>query len=78
MLMFWGPLKFELRTFCNANLFPKIPHFYPTPKNGWSKHDFFVLLNVPVGVHERVENLLNSIGIRDLSFYAEFFVTFFY
>ena len=68
MLMFCGPLKFELRTFWNVNLFPKISHFYPTPKNEWSKHDFFVLLNAPVGVHERVKNLLNRIGVRDLLF----------
>ena len=44
----------------------------PDPKNRWSKHDFFALLNVPVGVHERVENLLTRIGIHDLSFCDRF------
>ena len=47
-------------------------HFYPTLKNEWSKHDFFVLLNAPVGVHEIPENLLTRIGIRDLSFCDRF------
>jgi len=48
-------------------------HFYPTPKNRWLNHDFFVLLNAPVGVHERLENLLTRIGIRDLPFCDELF-----
>ena len=48
--------------------FRKILHFYPTPKKWGPKNDFFVLLNAPVGVHERVENLLRRIGIRDSSF----------
>ena len=43
-------------------------HFYPTLKNGGAKHDFFVLLNAPVGVHERPKNLLTRIGIRDSTF----------
>ena len=43
-------------------------HFYPTPKMGGTKHDFLVTLNVPVGVHVRVKNLLTRIGIRDLLF----------
>ena len=59
---------------CDINSFHKILHFYPTLKNGGSKHDFFVLLNVPVGVHERVENLLRRIGIRDLTFCDNFFM----
>ena len=33
-------------------------------------------MNVLVGVHERVENLLNSIGIRDLVFCDKFFMVF--
>jgi len=41
---------------------------YLIPKNGQSKYDFFVCLNAPVGVHERVENLLNCIGVRVLLF----------
>ena len=68
MLTFWGPLKLSLWTFCNVNSFLKMLHFYSTPKNGWLKHDFFMTLNAPVGVHERVENLLRRIGIRDSSF----------
>ena len=47
-------------------------HFYPTLKNGGSKHDFFALLNVLVGVHESVENLLTRICIRDSTFCDEF------
>ena len=73
MLMIWGPLKFELWTFCTVDIFNKILHFYPTLKNGGSKHDFFVVLNAPVGVHERIENLLTRIGIRDLSFWDKLF-----
>ena len=67
-----GTLKFELRTFCNVNSFQKMLHFYLTLKNGGPKHDFFVLLNEPAGVHERVENLLTRIGIHDLIFCEEF------
>ena len=72
-----GTPKIIIRNICDVNSFLKILHFYLTLKNGGSKHDFFVLLNVPVGVHERLENLLNCIGIRDLSFCDEFFVTFY-
>ena len=57
---------------CDVNSFLKILYFYPTPKNGWLKHDFLVTLNVLVGVHEKVENLLTRIGIRDLTFWDEF------
>ena len=51
-------------------------HFYPTPKNGGPKHDFLVLLNVLVGVHETIKNLLNCIGVRDLVFCDIFFTIF--
>ena len=51
-------------------------HFYPTPKNRWSNHDFFALLNVPVGVHKRLENLLNCIGIHDSIFCNLYFIIF--
>ena len=61
---------------CDLNSFHKILHFYPIPKNGGSKHDFLVLLNAPVGVHERVENLLTRIGVRDLSFWDGIFYDF--
>ena len=50
-------------------------HFYPTLKNGGSKHDFFTLLNVLVGVHEMVKNLLTRIGIRDSSFLDELLIS---
>ena len=43
-----------------------------------SKHDFFALLNVLVGVHEKVENLLTRIGIRDLTFCDHFFRNIFF
>ena len=76
MLMILGPLKFTLWTFCNVNIFQKILHFYPTSKNGWLKHDFLVTLNVLVGVHERVENLLTRVGIRDLTFWGSLFCNF--
>ena len=62
---------------CDVNSFLKILHFYPTLKNGGPKHDFFVLLNAPVGVHERVENLLTRIDIRDLEFLNVLFIDFF-
>jgi len=62
---------------CDVNSFLKILHFYPTLKNGGQKHDFFVLLNAPVGVHERVENLLTRIDIRDLEFLNVLFIDFF-
>ena len=51
-------------------------HFYPTLKNGDSKHDFFTLLNVLVGVHETPKNLLTRIGIRDLLFCGKFLLIF--
>ena len=62
---------------CDNNIFQKILHFYSTLKNGWSKHDFFVLMNALEGVHERAKNLLTRIGIRDSPFCDEFFGTFF-
>ena len=60
----------------NVNIFHKILHFYPTLKNGGPKHDFFVLMNVPAGVHERVKNLLTRIGIRDLTICDRFLLIF--
>ena len=51
--------------------------FYLTPKNGWLKHDFLVTLNVPLGVHERVENLLIRIRVHDFLFYGISFRDFF-
>ena len=66
--------KIIIMNICDVNSFLKILQFYPTLKNGWSKHDFFVTLNAPVGVHEKVENLLTRIGIRDLTFCDEFFL----
>ena len=73
-----GTLKFTLWTFCNVDIFQKMLHFYPTLKNGGAKHDFFGLLNVLVGVHERVENLLRHIGIRDSSFCEDVFRDLYY
>ena len=67
-----GTLKIIIMNICDVNSFLKILDFYPTLKNGGPKHDFFVTLNAPVGVHERVENLLTRIGIRDLSFCDRF------
>ena len=61
---------------CGVNSFLKILHFYTTPKNGGSKHDFFVTLNAPVGVHEKVKKLLNRIGIRDSTFCVDSFLYF--
>ena len=53
--------------------FQKRIDFYPTPKKwGGLNHDFFGLLNVLVGVHESVENLLTRICIRDSTFCDEF------
>ena len=72
-----GTPKIIIMNICGVNSFLKILHFYPTMKNGDSKHDFFVLLNAPVGVHEKVENLLTRIGIRDLAFWDDFFYNFF-
>ena len=71
-----GTPKIRIMTICGVNSFLKMLHFYPTPKNGWLKHDFLVTLNVLVGVHERVENLLNRIGVRDLSFCDSIFTIF--
>ena len=68
-----GTPKTIIMNICDVNSFLKILHFYPTPKNEGSKHDFFVLLNAPVGVHEIPKNLLRRIGIRDLAFCANFF-----
>ena len=72
-----GTPKIIIMNICAVNSCLKIGHFYPTPKNGGSKHDFFVLLNEPIGVHEKVENLLNRIDIRDLEFFNENFYRFF-
>ena len=58
------------------NIFQKIYYILHNPKNGGSKHDFLVLLNVLVGVHERVKNLLTRIGIRDSSLLIEYFNNF--
>ena len=62
---------------CDTDIFPENTTFYLTLKNGWSKHDFFVLLNAPVGVHETAKNLLTRIGIRDLEYLNEIFIDFF-
>ena len=71
-----GTPKIIIMNICDVNSFLKILHFYPTLKNGGSKHDFFVLLNAPVGVHERVENLLTRIGVRVLLFCDHIFHNF--
>jgi len=72
-----GVPKIWIMNIYDINSFLKMLHFYPTLKNGRSKHDFFVLLNAPVGVHERPKNLLRRIGIRDLTFCDTFFRNFF-
>ena len=64
-----GTPEIRIMNICDINSFQKMLHFYPTLKNGGSKHDFFVTLNAPGGVHERVENLLTRIGVREFSIF---------
>ena len=43
---------------CDKGIFPGNVTFLSIPKNGGPKHDFFVLLNAPVGVHEKIVNAI--------------------
>ena len=71
-----GTPKIHIINIYDINSFQKILHFYPTLKNGGPKHDFFLLLNAPVGVHETSKNLLTRIGVRDLILCDNFFCNF--